>query len=154
MTRDPDFDPDRDRAVTPVVGKGLEAAIVLLYVASLVAALHGGVLPDYRTATATEVGDRTLASAADRVETSVPPPATAVDVTRAVSLPETIGRSTYRIHAVDRALVLDHPDPGLGGRIRLSLPDRVVTVEGSWESDDPARVSVQGEADRIRVILS
>ena len=132
MTRDS----DRDRAVTPVVGKGLEATIVLLYVASLVAALHGGVLP------------------ADRVEASVPPPATAVDVTRTVSLPETIGRSTYRIHAVDGALVLDHPDPGLGGRIRLSLPDRVATVEGSWESDDPARVSVRGEADSVRVILS
>ena len=145
---------DHDRAFTPVVGKGLEAAIVLLYVASLVATLHGGVLPDYRTAAATEVGDRTLASTAERVEASVPPPATAVDVTRTVPLPDTIGRSTYRIRAVEGALVLDHPDPALDDRIRLALPDRVVAVEGSWESDDPARVHVRGGSDRVRVILS
>ncbi|WP_338741155.1 DUF7266 family protein [Haloplanus salilacus] len=145
---------DRDRGVTPVVGKGLEAAIVLLYVASLVTTLHGGVLPDYRTAAATEVGDRTLASAAEGVESSVPPPSTAVDVTRTVSLPDTIGRSTYRIRAVNRTLVLDHPDADLGGRVRLALPDRVISVEGSWESDDPARIRVRGGNDRIRVILS
>jgi hypothetical protein len=145
---------DRDRGFTPVVGKGLEAAIVLLYVASLVAALHGGVLPDYRTAAAAEVGDRTLASAAERVESSVPPPSTAVDVTRTVSLPDTIGRSAYRIRAVDGTLVLDHPDPDVGGRIRLALPDRVVAVDGSWESGNDAHVRVRGDGDGIRVALS
>jgi hypothetical protein len=149
-------DTDADRAFTPVVGKGLEAAIVLLYVASLVATLHGGVLPDYRTETAAEVSDRTLVSAADRIEAAVPPPATAVDVTRTVPLPDTIGRSTYRVRTLNdtRTLVLDHPDSDVGGRIRLALPPRVVAVEGSWESDDPARVRVRGRADRLRVILS
>ena len=150
MTRDC----DRNRGFTPVVGKGLEAAIVLLYVASLVAALHGGVLPDYRTAAAAEVGDRTLASAAERVEASVPPPAATVDVTRTVSLPDTIGRSAYRVRAANGTLVLDHPAADVGGRVRLALPDRVVAVEGSWESGDSARVRVRGTADRVRVILS
>jgi hypothetical protein len=144
----------RDRGLVPVVGKGLEAAIVVLYVASLVAALHGGVLPEYRTAAAAEVSDRTLASAADRIEASVPPRASAVDVTRTVAIPDTIDRATYRIRAVDGEIVLDHPDPTLSGRVPLALPERVVTVEGTWTSDDRAVVRVRGDADRVRVILS
>jgi len=145
---------DRSRGLTPVVGKGLEAVIVLLYVASLVAALHGGVLPEYRTAAAAEVGDRTLATAADRIEASVPSPASAVDVTRTVDLPDTIDRAAYRIRAVDGTLVLDHPDPAVSGRVPLALPERVATVEGTWESDDRTVVRVRGDGRRVRVILS
>ena len=145
---------DRDRALAPVVGKGLEALIVLLYVASLVATLHGGVLPEYRTTAAAEVSDRTLATAADRIEASVPRRASAVDVTRTVALPDTIDRATYRIRAVDGALVLDHPDPALSGHVPLALPERVVAVEGTWESDDRTVVRVRGTGDRVRVILS
>lgn len=144
----------RDRALVPVVGKTLEALIVILYVASLVTVLHGGVLPEYRTTAATEVSDRTLATAADRIESSIPPPSTRVDVTRTVALPETIDRATYRIRAVNGMLVLDHPDPAVSGRVPLALPDRVVAVEGTWESDDPAVVRVAGDADGVRVILS
>lgn len=143
-----------ERALVPVVGKGLEAMIVLLYVASLVAALHGGVLPEYRTAAAAEVSDHTLATAADRIEASVPPRASVVDVTRVVALPDTIDRATYRIRAVDGELVLDHPDATLSGRVPLALPERVVTVEGAWESDDRTVVRVRGEGSRVRVILS
>jgi len=142
------------RALAPVVGKGLEALIVLLYVASLVAALHGGVLPEYRTTAATEVSDRTLATAADRIEAAVPQRASAVSVTRIVTLPDTIDRATYRIRAVDGALVLDHPDPALSGRVPLALPERVVVVEGSWQSDDRTVVRVRGGGGRVRVILS
>ncbi|MFB6102187.1 MAG: hypothetical protein ABEJ73_06435 [Haloplanus sp.] len=142
-----------DRGLTPVVGKTLEAAIVLLYVGALVTTLHGGVLPDYRTATGAEMSDRTLATAADRVETAVPPPSTAVDVTRTVDLPATIDRATYRIRAENRTLVLDHPDPAVSGRVRLALPRRVVAVEGVWESDDRAVVRVRSDADGVRVIL-
>lgn len=144
----------RDRGLAPVVGKGMEALIVLLYVASLVAALHGGVLPEYRAAAAAEVSDRTLVTAADRIEASVPPPASAVDVTRTVALPDTIDRATYRVRVVDGVLVLDHPDPGLSGRVPLALPDRVVAVEGTWESDDRTVVHVRGDGGRVRVILS
>ncbi|MEF8856012.1 MAG: hypothetical protein V5A16_01180 [Haloplanus sp.] len=145
---------DPDRALTPVVGKGLEVMLVLLYVGSLVTVLHGGVLPDYRTTAAAEVSDRTLATTADRIETSVPPPSTHVDVTRTISLPDTIDRATYRIRAVDSALVLDHPDGALSGRVPLALPDRVVAVEGTWRSDEPAVVRVRGDTDGIRVILT
>jgi hypothetical protein len=145
---------DRDRGLAPVVGKGLEALIVLLYVASLVATLHGGVLPEYRTAAAAEVSDRTLATAADRIEASVPRRASAVDVTRSVTLPDTIDRATYRVRAVDGVLVLDHPDPTLSGRVPLALPERVVAVEGAWESDDRAVVRVRGTGGRVRVTLS
>lgn len=143
-----------ERGLVPVVGKGLEAMIVVLYVASLVATLHGGVLPEYRTAAATEMSDRTLATTADRIEGSVPPRASTVDVTRSVPLPDTIDRATYRIRAVNETLVLDHPDPALSGRVPLALPERVVTVEGSWASDDRTVVRVRGEDDRLRVILS
>lgn len=141
-----------DRALTPVVGKGLEALIVLLYVASLVTVLHGGVLPDYRTSAASEVSDRTLVTAADRVEASVPPPSTAVDVTRTVDLPDTIDRATYRIRAENGTLVLDHPDSTLSGRVPLALPDRVA-VSGTWESDEPTVVRVRGDAEQVRVVL-
>jgi len=143
-----------DRALTPVVGKGLEVLLVLLYVASLVTVLHGGVLPEYRTAAAAEVSDRTLVTAADRIESSIPPSSTAVDVTRTVALPDTIDRATYRVRAVNGMLVLDHPDDTLSGRLSLALPDRVVAVEGTWESDDPAVVRVRGDANRVRVILA
>ena len=145
---------DRERGLVPVVGKTLEALIVLLYVASLVAALHGGVLPEYRAAAAGEVSERTLATAADRIEASVPPRATAVDVTRSVTLPDTIDRATYRIRVDDGRLVLDHPDPALSGRVPLALPERVVTVEGTWESDDATAVRVRGGTEGVRVTLS
>lgn len=143
-----------DRGLVPVVGKGLEAMIVLLYVASLVATLHGGVLPEYRTAAAAEVSDRTLATAADRIEGSVPPRASTVNVTRTVALPDTIDRATYRVRAADGELVLDHPDPTLSGRVPLALPERVVTVEGTWQSDDRTVVRVRGDDGRVRVILT
>lgn len=144
----------RDRALVPVVGKTLEALIVVLYVASLVTVLHGGVLPEYRTAAAAEVSDRTLVTAADRIEASIPPPSTRVDVTRTVDLPDTIDRATYRIRVVNGVMVLDHPDDALSGRVPLAIPDRVVTVSGVWKSDEPAAIRVRGDADRVRVMLS
>jgi hypothetical protein len=141
------------RGLVPVVGKGLEALIVLLYVASLVAVLHGGVLPEYRTAAAGEVSERTLVSAADQIEASVPPPASTVDVTRTVSLPDTIDSARYRLRATNGTLVLDHPDPTLSGRVPLALPERVVAVEGMWASDDRTVLRVRGGADGVRVVL-
>jgi hypothetical protein len=142
-----------DRGLAPVVGKALEAGIVLLYVATLVTALHGGVLPDYRAAAGAEVSERTLATTADRIESAVPPRSRIVEATVRVSLPLAIDRATYRLRGRGETLVLDHPDPALSGRVRLALPDRVV-VEGTWESDDPARIRVRGDTDRVRVILA
>jgi hypothetical protein len=141
------------RALAPVVGKGLEAAIVLLYVAGLATTLHGGVLPEYRAETAVEVSDRTLVSVADRIDAAVPPRGQAVTATRTVDLPDTIAGSTYRIRADDATLSLDHPDPRLSGRVRLALPGRVVSVQGVWASDDPAVVRVTGTSGRVEVTL-
>lgn len=147
-------DADADRGFAPVVGKGLEAVIVVLYVTGLVATLYGGVLPTYRTAAANEVGDRVLASAADGVESSVPPAATRVSVRRRVDLPDTIRGAAYRIRADNGTLVLDHPNSAVDGRVRLSLPERVVSVRGVWESDDATVVRVDGDADELRVVLA
>lgn len=142
-----------DRGFVPVVGKTLEAALVLLYVSSLVTVLHGGVLPEYRTTAAAEVSDRTLVTTAERIEATVPTPGTTVTVTRPVSIPDTIDRATYRVRAVDGTLVLVHPESRLSGRIPLSLPANV-TVTGTWRSDDRTVVRVRGRPDRIRVILA
>lgn len=143
-----------DRGLVPVVGKSLEAVIVLLYITALVATLHGGVLPEYRTATAAEMSDRTLAATAGRIEASIPPRSSAIDATRTVDLPDTIGRATYRIRAENDTLVLDHPDPTLSGRVGLALPARVATIEGTWESDDRTVLRIRGDANRTRVILA
>jgi hypothetical protein len=142
-----------DRGLAPVVGKTLEAGIALLYVAGLVVALHGGVLPDYRAAAGAEVSDRTLATAADRIEAAVPPRSRVAGATLTVDLPDTIASAVYRLRVRDGVLVLDHPDPDLSGRLRLALPDRVA-VKGSWESDDRTRLRVRGDADGVRVILA
>ena len=143
-----------DRGLAPVVGKGLEAVIVLLYVAALVTTLHGGVLPEYRSAAAAEVSDRTLASTAAQIEASIPPRTSGADVRRTVDLPTTIERATYRIRIDGDSLVLDHPDPAASGRVRLALPARVVTTGGTWQSDDQAVIRVRGEDGRLRVILA
>ncbi|GAB3326413.1 hypothetical protein EI982_09975 [Haloplanus rallus] len=143
-----------DRGLVPVVGKTLEALLVLLYVASLVATLHGGVVPDYRTAAAAEVSDRTLATTAARIEASVPPPSSGAAVSRRVDLPAAIDGAVYRLRVENRTLVLDHPDPTLSGRLRLSLPRRVATVEGSWSSDERATLRIRGDGSRLRVILA
>lgn len=145
---------DPDRGLVPVVGKSLEALLVLLYVASLVTALHGGVVPDYRTAAAAEMSDRTLATTAGRIEASIPPPGSDIAVSRTVDLPDTIDNAVYRLRVEDRRLVLDHPDSTLSGRLRLALPPRVAAVEGSWRSDDPVDLRIRGDDGRLRVILA
>jgi hypothetical protein len=143
-----------ERGTAPVVGKGLEAVIVVLYVGALVTALHGGVLPEYRTAAAAEVSDRTLASKAARIEASIPPRTSNADVTRTVDLPTTIGRAAYRLRLEGDALVLEHPDPAVAGRIRLALPERVAVAEGTWQSGDPAVIRVWGGDGQLRVRLA
>lgn len=52
-----------DRAVSPVVGKALEAALVVLFIGLVTTSLYGSVLPSYRTTAGDGVGERTLASA-------------------------------------------------------------------------------------------
>lgn len=142
------------RAVTPVVGKALEAGIVVLYIGLLTAVLYGGVVPDYRTAAGAAVGDRALATAADRIEAAVPPNATAVESEVRVDLPTSIRGGAYRVKAVnDTALVLDHPVGAVSGRTDLVVPPAVGSVNGSWSSGSPNAVVVRGGPDGLRVRL-
>ncbi|WP_135826452.1 DUF7266 family protein [Halorussus ruber] len=135
------------RAVSPVVGKAMEASIVVLYVGVLTATLYGGVVPEYRTAAGAEVGERVLAQSAERVQQAVPTEARRVEVQMEVTLPRTIRGETYAIRAENRKLLLDHPDERVGGAVRLALPETVESVEGEWSSRDSAVVAVGKSAD-------
>ncbi|MFC4449100.1 DUF7266 family protein [Halorussus aquaticus] len=134
-----------DRAVSPVVGKAMEASIVVLYVGLLSATLYGGVVPEYRTAAGAEVGERALAQSAERVQQAVPTDAATVRARTEVSLPQTIRGRAYEIRVETRTLVLDHPRDGVGGRVTLALPETVSSVRGNWSSREPAFVVVRSD---------
>ncbi|WP_208023479.1 DUF7266 family protein [Halorussus pelagicus] len=134
-----------DRAVSPVVGKALEASIVVLYIGLLSSTLYGGVVPDYRTAAGAEVGERVLAQSAERVQQAVPTDARAVRVRTEISLPRTIRGETYAVRTDERALVLDHPADRVSGRVALALPETVTSVSGNWSSRESAFVIVRNE---------
>jgi len=150
-----------DRALSPVVGKTLELGVLVLLVALLTSTLYGGVVPEYRSAAAGELGDRTLARAAGDVERAVPPNATgglpdgqaAVAVRASVPLPDSIRGRTYSLVAGSRSLRLVHPHPSVGGETQLALPDRVRTVDGAWESGAPAAVAVRANATGVHLRL-
>ena len=145
--------PDR-RAVSPVVGKVMEAAIVVLYIGLLSSTLYGGLVPDYRTAAGAEVGERVLAESAQRVQQAVPPNASRVRVRAPVELPTTVRGTSYEIRATGgRTLVLDHPHVGVGGRTALALPNSVVSVAGEWESQRDAFVVVRSTPTGLEVRL-
>lgn len=151
--RPPTGQTSNDRAVSPVVGKTLELGLVVLFVGMLTATLYGGIVPDYRTTAGAEVGDRTLVTAAERIETAVPPNATAVHSEIGVDLPRTIRGVQYELRASNRTLVLDHPRPEVAGRTRLALPDSVVSVSGAWRSGGELVVVVDGTARGLTVEL-
>jgi hypothetical protein len=138
---------DHERAVAPVVGKALEASIVVLYVGLLTTTLYGGVVPEYRTAAGAEVGERVLAESAQRVQQAVPPDARRAEVRMQVSLPDTIRGRAYALRTENRSLVLEHPSEGVGGRVVLALPETVASVEGNWSSRRPAFVVVETSPD-------
>lgn len=138
------------RGATPVVGKVLEAGIVVLYIGLLTTILYGGLVPDYRAAAGAEVGDRALAEATQEIQGSVPASRHA-EARATVDLPDRIQGSNYQVRAVeqsgDPALVLDHPDPEVGGTVPVLLPDDVTAFEGAWESTDPAVLVVEQTED-------
>lgn len=142
-----------DRAMAPVVGKALEAGIVVLYVALLTSALYGTVVPEYRTTAGDAVAERALSAAAQRVQAAVPPNATRVDARFELPLPETIRGEPYAVEVDDRHLVLDHPHPAVGDRQRLALPSSVVAVQGEWRSTRPAVVRVRSATGGLVVEL-
>ena len=142
-----------ERAASPVVGKAMEAAIVVLYVGLVTAVLYGGVVPQYQAAAGAEVAERTLADAATDVEGAIPPEVTAAEASHEVDLPATIDGHAYRVTVDDGSLVLEHPSPAIDARIALVLPDRVVSVEGSWESGERAVVRVRTTEEGLEVRL-
>ena len=143
-----------DRAVTPSVGKALEGGIVVLFVGLLTTMLLGGLVPDYRAATGAELGDRVLATASQEVERAVPSTVRAVDARRSVDLPSSIAGEGYEIRTDGRWLVLDHPDPAVGGRVRLVLPATVDSVDGVWQSGADTAVTVEGNRTGLVVELT
>lgn len=146
-----------DRGLSPVVGKTLELGVGVLFVALLTATFFGGIAPDYRAAVGTELGDRTLVAAAERVEAAVPADTgIRADRSVAVRLPPAIRGDSYRVVVANDtstpALRLVHPDASIGGRIRLTVPDATV-VRGSWDSASPSRAVVVVTEGRISIRL-
>lgn len=139
-----------ERGASPVVGKALEAGIVVLYIALLLTVLYGGAVPEYRAAAGEEVGDRVLAEASQEIQTAVPEhETTTARVT--VDLPEQLQGSNYQLRATERdggyALVLDHPAPSVGGELPVLLPADIVRFEGSWDSTASAVVVVEQDTE-------
>ncbi|MFB6308588.1 MAG: hypothetical protein ABEH35_04585 [Haloarculaceae archaeon] len=142
-----------NRGVSTVVEKLLALSIVVLYIGLLTATLYGGAVPAYRTTVGAEVGDRTLATAAARVEQAVPPATRRASVRVQVDLPPTIDGTGYELNATGGDIVLTHPDPAIGGRIELVLPTHVRSVSGEWQSGGVLIVSVRGDAGAHVVTL-
>ncbi|MFC6730735.1 hypothetical protein ACFQDG_18960 [Natronoarchaeum mannanilyticum] len=141
------------RAGSAVVGKALEAAIVVLYVGLLTSTLYAGAIPEYRTAASQEVADRTLADTSAEIRDAVPPNASSVNATARIELPATIRGEAYALRVDGRQLVLDHPDDAVGGRMPLALPGWVDSIDGQWKSRDDAVVRIRGGTDGVDVRL-
>jgi hypothetical protein len=141
------------RGLSTVVERLLGLGVVVLYIGLLTTTLYGGVIPEYQSAVGAQLGDRALVQSAARIEGSVPPPATVVTASVRVDLPATIDGAAYTIRTDGGALVLDHPNPAIDGRIRPVLPDRVDTLDGSWESGDRTVVRVTGGRGNVTVML-
>lgn len=143
-----------DRAISPVIGKSMEATLVVLYIGLVTTALYGGAVPEYRAEAGSEVAERTLADTATDIEAAIPPEATTATVTREIELPATIAGEAYRIHADDDRLVLDHPNPSVEATAPLMLPERVVAVSGTWQSGAEARLVVATTDGGLEVRLA
>lgn len=131
------------RGAASVVGKLLEVGLVLLFVGAVTLSLYGGVVPTYQTAAGEEVAERTLSTAAQRIQQAVPPNATEVRAETRVALPDTIRGRVYEVTVDGRSLVISHPNPEIEVTARLALPSSVVSVSGTWVSDRPTVVVVE-----------
>jgi Flp pilus assembly pilin Flp len=135
---------DDERGASAVVGKVLATGIAVMYIAGMTTLLLGGVVPDYRTASGAEIGDRILATAAGEIEESVPAVEADVELWTERSLPETIRDRQYELVLSGHTLTLAHPDPGIGAKLNLSLPQTVTVRNGTWSSRDRLVVYVNG----------
>lgn len=145
MTRGParrGSERDRDRALSAVVGKSLEAGIVVLYISTMVGVLYGGVVPEYQATTGEELGERVLAESALEVKTAVPADPQATGTARH-QIPRTIDDEPYRIVAGNESLRLAQDGSEATTELPLQLPPDVHRVEGEWRSSAPAVVRVE-----------
>ncbi|MFB6138730.1 MAG: hypothetical protein ABEJ42_10425 [Halobacteriaceae archaeon] len=133
-----------DRAVAPVVGKALELGLVLLVVGTLATGLYGGAVPEYRTAAADRVADRALAGATHDVESALAAAAHGRRgrVALRLRLPSAVRGEPFRLRTDGRALVLSHPHPDVGGRVRLNTAAATLRLRGSVSSTERAVVLV------------
>lgn len=117
--------------MTPVVGKALEIGVVVAYVSIVVTIVYGGVVPAAQSSGDAHHADAVLVRAADALDHAIPSTGVAPTVRYRVALPETIGGDGYRIHWTNDSLVLTHPDPAIGGRVPLPVPEAVNAVQGN-----------------------
>ncbi|MFB6154012.1 MAG: hypothetical protein ABEJ27_07150 [Halodesulfurarchaeum sp.] len=141
------------RAAAPVAGKALEIAIVLLYIGLVSGALYGTAIPTARGTAEEAVSDRALAAAIGQIRAAIPSAGTGV-VRVDIELPTRIGGVAYHLVVSDGYLVLEHPDPDIGGRGPLLLPDRVTSVRGRWDSTESPRLIVTATETGVRVRLT
>ena len=140
-----------DRAVSPVVGKAFEIAVLVVFVGLVSSALFGSVVPDYRTAAGSEIGDRVLVATASQVEVAADVPPTVIERRAAVAMPRTIRGEPYAVRTETgngtTRLRLDHPNPAIGGETALSLPPAVAAVDGAFDSTASPGVVVRARTN-------
>ncbi len=148
-----------------MVAKSLEAAVVVLFIGVVTTGLYAGVVPDYRSVTSAEIGDRALAAAGHEIEQAIPPEGEAIEAERRVELPTTVRSEPYRVVAVDgetngvddagevARIELRHPHPAVEGSRTLSLPAHVVEVRGELAGGDGWIVVSTAHDDGVIVTL-
>ncbi|AUX08976.1 hypothetical protein AArcSl_1345 [Halalkaliarchaeum desulfuricum] len=139
-----------DRATTAVVGKTLEAAIVVLFVGLLTTTLHAGIAPTYERAAGEEVADRVLVAASDEIERAAPPDRQGterygLEMERRVDLPPRIASGNYRVTADGTTLRLEHPETEIETAAELAVPASVTDVTGTWRSGAETILVIEAE---------
>jgi hypothetical protein len=146
-----------ERATTPVVGKALEVAVLVVFIGLVSAALFGSVVPTYRTAAGAEVGDRVLISAVGQVDVAADVPESVETRRVTISIPRTIRGSSYILRTDEvngtPTLVLDHPASRIGGVRPLSLPAAVTTVDGELRSTATPTVVVSRQQNGTLAVV-
>lgn len=142
-----------NRGATPVVEKLLMIGIVVLFIGGVTGVLFADAVPGYRDAVGAELGDRVTASAAERIEDTVPPAAAAATARSTVDVPQTIRGEEYRLRADGDTLVLDHPTPAIESHVRLSLPAHVDAVSGTLDSRGEGTVQVRSTDEGVVIAL-
>ncbi len=133
-----------ERALSPVVEKTFASGLALLYIGSMMGLLLGGVVPPYETATSEELSERTLATATNHIEDSVPETDGDVTVSKTVDLPETIQNTGYRLRLDGETLTLEHPDADVERETSVVLGEGIETAEGDV-SGGAVVIHVEGE---------